>query len=52
MSFGYHGDDGNIFCENEEEAFCPEKPFKRGIQNSMKAITFGTSLRSPVGLVI
>jgi len=30
MSFGYHGDDGNIFCESEEEAFSPEKPFKTG----------------------
>jgi len=29
MSFGYHGDDGNIFCENEEEAFCPETFQKR-----------------------
>ena len=31
MSFGFHGDDGNIFCENQdEEAFTPEKPFKTG----------------------
>ena len=30
FSFGYHGDDGNIFCENEVEAFRPEKPFQAG----------------------
>jgi hypothetical protein len=31
FSFGYHGDDGNIFCESEEEPkYHPEKPFKTG----------------------
>lgn len=30
LSFGYHGDDGNIFCESEDATFEPEKPFKTG----------------------
>ena len=30
MSFGYHGDDGNIFCESEDPAFETEKPFQSG----------------------
>jgi len=29
-SFGYHGDDGNIFCESEDPTYLPEKPFKSG----------------------
>ena len=30
-SFGYHGDDGNIFCETDADPkYCPEKPFKSG----------------------
>ena len=30
-SFGYHGDDGNIFCESGvDPTFEPEKPFKTG----------------------
>ena len=30
LSFGYHGDDGNIFCECEDATYLPEKPFKTG----------------------
>ena len=30
MSFGFHGDDGNIFCESEDPAYEPNKPFKTG----------------------
>ena len=30
-SFGYHGDDGNIFCETDADPkYTPEKPFKSG----------------------
>ena len=29
-SFGYHGDDGNIFCESKDAEFEPEKVFKTG----------------------
>ena len=29
-SFGYHGDDGNIFCESEDPTYCPENPFRDG----------------------
>eukprot|EP00092_Neocalanus_flemingeri_P043969 GFUD01048614.1.p1 GENE.GFUD01048614.1~~GFUD01048614.1.p1 ORF type:complete len:559 (-),score=79.34 GFUD01048614.1:813-2489(-) len=29
-SFGYHGDDGNIFCESQDASYLPEKPFKSG----------------------
>ena len=29
-SFGFHGDDGNIFCESMDAAFEPEKVFKKG----------------------
>ena len=29
-SFGYHGDDGNIFCESMDAEFEPEKVFKTG----------------------
>eukprot|EP00092_Neocalanus_flemingeri_P076526 GFUD01094939.1.p1 GENE.GFUD01094939.1~~GFUD01094939.1.p1 ORF type:complete len:653 (+),score=94.62 GFUD01094939.1:60-2018(+) len=29
-SFGYHGDDGNIFCESQDATYLPEKPFKSG----------------------
>ena len=29
-SFGYHGDDGNIYCESGSPTYCPEKPFKPG----------------------
>ena len=29
-SYGYHGDDGNIFCESEDPAFETEKPFQSG----------------------
>ena len=30
-SFGYHGDDGNIFCESDADPkYFPEKPFKSG----------------------
>ena len=30
FSFGYHGDDGNIFCESQDATYLPEKPFKTG----------------------
>ena len=31
FSFGYHGDDGNIFCESDEDPkYWPEKPIKTG----------------------
>ena len=29
-SFGYHGDDGNIYCESGSPTYCPEKLFKPG----------------------
>eukprot|EP00092_Neocalanus_flemingeri_P034419 GFUD01037428.1.p1 GENE.GFUD01037428.1~~GFUD01037428.1.p1 ORF type:complete len:672 (-),score=115.80 GFUD01037428.1:757-2772(-) len=29
-SFGYHGDDGNIFCESQDATYLPEKSFKSG----------------------
>ena len=29
-SFGYHGDDGNIYCESGSPTYRPEKPFKPG----------------------
>ena len=29
-SFGYHGDDGNIFCESEDESHQTERPFQEG----------------------
>ena len=29
-SFGYHGNDGNIYCESGNPAFCPKKNFQKG----------------------
>ena len=47
MSFGYHGDDGNIFCESEDPAYEPEKPFRLEknpigvlLDFNMKTLTF------------
>ena len=30
FSFGYHGDDGSIYCESKDPTFEPDKPFKSG----------------------